>query len=239
MLSNPLLRTVNLPRVSEACRQGGVPLVVDDTVASSVNLEVLKYADLVTTSLTKWVSGGGDVMGGLVTLNEGSVWAREFRAFFAEDTDGGSRLYAGDCLALTANMKSYRERVMKSNSNGELVADYLHEHPAVGRVWYPKYNTPHEYHLIRRDDGGYGGLVSFTLKQPRKMPRVYDALELCKGPSLGTAFTLASPYTMLAHYFELDWAEACGVSPNLLRLSVGCEDGEAIIGALARALDLA
>ena len=237
--SNPLLRTVNLPRVSEACRQGGVPLVVDDTVASSVNLDVLKYADLVTTSLTKWVSGVGDVMAGLVTLNENSAWVTEFRSFFSEDTGGGSRLYGGDCLALIGNMKSYRERVEKSNNNGELVADYLCEHPAVGRVWYPKYNTPHEYHLIRRESGGYGGLVSFTLKQPRKMPKVYDALELCKGPSLGTEFTLASPYTMLAHYFELDWAEACGVSPNLLRLSVGGEDGDAIIGALARALDLA
>jgi cystathionine gamma-synthase len=71
------------------------------------------------------------------------------------------------------------------------------------------------------------------------MPKVYDALELCKGPNLGPEFTLASPYTMLAHYFELDWAEACGVSPNLLRLSVGNEEGALIIGALARALDLA
>ena len=237
--SNPLLRTVNLPRVAEACRQGGVPLVVDDTVASSVNLDILKYADLVTTSLTKWVSGKGDVMAGLVTLNEDSPWATEFRSFLNEDTNGGSRLYGGDCSALISNMRSYRERVMKSNSNGELVADYLHAHPAVGRVWYPKYNTPHEYSLIRREGGGYGGLISFTLKQPRKMPKVYDALELCKGPSLGTEFTLASPYTMLAHYFEMDWAEACGVSSNLLRLSVGIEDGDAIIGALARALDLA
>ena len=237
--SNPLLRTVNLPRVSEACRQGGVPLVVDDTVASSINLDVLKYADLVTTSLTKWVSGMGDVMAGMITLNENSEWVTEFRDFLTDDTEGGSRLYRGDSDVLLSNMKSYRSRVEQSNENGEMVADYLNEHPAVGRVWYPKYNTPHEYNLIRREGGGYGGLVSFTLKQPRKMPRVFDALELCKGPSLGTNFTLASPYTLLAHYFELDWAEACGVSPNLLRLSVGIEEGEVIIGALARALDLA
>lgn len=237
--SNPLLRTVNLPRVAEACRQGGVPLVVDDTVASSININALAYADLVTTSLTKWVSGVGDVLAGMVTVNEKSPWATEFRSFFSEDTGGGSRLYSADCQVLISNMKSYEERVRQSNENGELVAEYLNEHPAVGRVWYPKFNTPHEYSLIRRDRGGYGGLVSFTLKQPRKMPKVYDALELCKGPSLGTQFTLASPYTMLAHYYELDWAEACGVSPNLLRLSVGVEDGEAIIGALARALDLA
>ena len=237
--SNPLLRTVNLPRIAEACRQGGVPLVVDDTVASSINLEVLKYADMVTTSLTKWISGVGDVMAGLVTLNEDSTWATDLRAFLKEDTGGGSRLYRGDASVLISNMKTYRDRMKRSNSNGELVADYLHEHPAVGRVWYPKFNTAHEYRLIRREGGGYGGLVSFTLKQPRKMPKVYDALELCKGPSLGTNFTLASPYTLLAHYFELDWAEACGVSPNLLRLSVGVEEGDVIIGALARALDLA
>jgi cystathionine gamma-synthase len=237
--SNPLLRTINLPRISEACRQGGVPLVVDDTVASSINLEVLKYVDLVTTSLTKWISGMGDVMGGMLTLNTDSPWASEFRSFLSEDTEGGSRLYSGDCRVLSSNIRSYRQRVEKSNQNGELVADYLHEHPAIGRVWYPKFNTPHEYRLIRRENGGYGGLVSFTLKQPRKMPKVYDALELCKGPNLGTEFTLANPYTMLAHYFELDWAEACGVSPNLLRLSVGNEEGDIIIGALARALDLA
>ena len=213
--------------------------MVDDTVASSINLDVLKYADLVTTSLTKWVSGMGDVMAGMITLNENSEWVTEFRDFLTDDTEGGSRLYRGDSDVLLSNMKSYRSRVEQSNENGEMVADYLNEHPAVGRVWYPKYNTPHEYNLIRREGGGYGGLVSFTLKQPRKMPRVFDALELCKGPSLGTNFTLASPYTLLAHYFELDWAEACGVSPNLLRLSVGIEEGEVIIGALARALDLA
>ncbi|MDC0289374.1 PLP-dependent transferase [Akkermansiaceae bacterium] len=236
--SNPLLRCVNLARVSEACRQGGVPLVVDDTVASNINVDVLQYADLVTTSLTKWVNGKGDVMAGLVTLNENSPWVTEFRDYLSTATKGGSLLYKGDCKALISNMKDYPERVRRSNENGELVADYLAEHPAVGRVWYPKFVTPHEYQLIRRNSGGYGGLISFTLKQPRKMPRVYDALELCKGPSLGTEFSIACPYTMLAHYFELDWAEACGVSPNLLRLSVGAEDGVIIIGALARALDL-
>jgi len=235
--SNPLLRTVNLPRVAEACHQGGVPLVVDDTVATSLNVDVLQFADLVTTSLTKWVSGVGDVMAGMVTVNSQSQWASEFRSFLKDDTNGGSRLYTEDCRVLISNMKNFGERVSRSNVNGELIAEYLNAHPAVGRVWYPKFNTPHEYQLIRRDSGGYGGLVSFTLKQPRKMPKVYDALELCKGPSLGTEFTLANPYTMLAHYYELDWAEACGVSPNLLRLSVGVEEGEVVIGALARALD--
>lgn len=236
--SNPLLRTVNLPKVAKACQRGGVPLVVDDTVASVYNVDALKYADLVTTSLTKWISGKGDVMAGLVTLNEKSVWAGEFRNFLREDSGLGSRLYAGDTRALIGNMKDFPERMRKSNENAELVADYLEEHPAVGRVWYPKTTTSHEYLSVRRNEGGYGGLVSFTLTQPRKIAKVYDALRLCKGPSLGAEFTLVSPYTMLAHYYELDWAEGCGVSSNLLRLSVGVEDPEVILAALAQALDL-
>ncbi len=237
--SNPLLRTVNLARVARACRDGGTPLVVDDTVASVHNVEVLELADLVTTSLTKWISGKGDVMAGSVTLNENSEWAGDFRDFFRKDSGLGSRLYAGDTRALIANMKDFPERMRKSNANAELVADYLAEHPAVGRVWYPKSTSAHEYLSLRKNDGGYGGLLSFTLKNPRKIAKVYDALRLNKGPSFGTNFTLVSPYTMLAHYDELDWAEGCGVSSNLLRVSAGVEEPEVILSALARALDLA
>ena len=67
-------------------------------------------------------------------------------------------------------------------------------------------------------------------------PRVYDRLEVCKGPSLGTVFTLACPFTLLAHYTELEWAEACGVSRYLIRLSVGLEDPEELWGRIERAL---
>ena len=66
--SNPLMRTVDLPRVSRACRDGGVPLVVDDTICSVANVRVDQYADVVTSSLTKWVSGKGDVMAGEGTV---------------------------------------------------------------------------------------------------------------------------------------------------------------------------
>lgn len=92
--SNPLLRTVNLAAVSKACRQGGVPLVVDDTTCSVANIQVDRYADIVTTSLTKWISGRGDVMAGQVTLIPGSAMYSELKEFFDDDCEGGSRLYA-------------------------------------------------------------------------------------------------------------------------------------------------
>ena len=71
--SNPLLHTVDLRAISEACRDSATPLLVDDTVSSHVNIEVFPYADVVTTSLTKWVSGEGDVMAGSVKLNADSL----------------------------------------------------------------------------------------------------------------------------------------------------------------------
>ena len=85
--------------------------------------------------------------------------------------------------------------------------------------------------------GGFGGLISFALKDPSRAPGVYDALEWTKGPSLGTEFSLACAYTLLAHYQELDWAESCGVPRNLIRLSAGAEDTGRLVAALAAALD--
>ena len=69
-----------------------------------------------------------------------------------------------------------------------------------------------------------------------RSPGIYDRLAVCKGPSLGTTFTLACPFTLLAHYTELDWAEACGVSRHLIRLSIGLEDPAELWGRIERAL---
>jgi cystathionine gamma-synthase len=75
-----------------------------------------------------------------------------------------------------------------------------------------------------------------VLRKPRRTPRVYDALRLNKGPSFGTPFTLVCPYTLLAHYHELEWAEGCGVPANLLRVSCGLEPVETIVNAFEEAL---
>ena len=67
-------------------------------------------------------------------------------------------------------------------------------------------------------------------------PRFYDALRVCKGPSLGTNFTLVCPYTLLAHYDELDWAESCGVPRHLIRVSAGLEDSADLVTRFEEAL---
>lgn len=234
--SNPLLRTIDLATVASACREGGVPLVVDDTTCSVANIRVDQYADIVTTSLTKWISGKGDVMGGQVTLNPESAMYSDLRAFFEDDCRGGSRLFAADAQTLASNMSDFELRMQASNCNGEALADLLANHPAVEQIYYPKLTTPDLYDVIKRDSGGYGGLISFVLKNRKKSAKFFDALRISKGPSLGTDFSLACPFTLLAHYDELAWAEGCGLDRHLIRLSVGMEDQQVLVGVLEDAL---
>lgn len=237
--SNPLLRTVDLSRVSEACRDGGVPLVVDDTICSVANVRVEDYADVITSSLTKWVSGKGDVMAGQVALCRKSPLYDDLREFFEGDCSEGCRIYASDARVLARNISGFKQRMRTCNTSGEALAELLLAHPAVESIWYPKFTTPDAYNAIRRKGGGYGGLISFVLKNRKKTPRFFDALKISKGPSLGTEFSLACPYTLLAHYDELAWAEGCGLDKHLVRISVGTEDIEDLKNRLGEALELA
>ncbi len=92
----------------------------------------------------------------------------------------------------------------------------------VEKVYFPKYDD--NYISIMKGKDNYGNLLSFTLKEKEETPVFFDALSICKGPSLGTNFTIACPYTLLAHYSELDVVEKYGVSRWLIRVSVGLEN---------------
>ena len=234
--SNPLLRTVDLHRVSKACQDSGTPLVIDDSAAGPLNVNSLQFGDVVTGSLTKWISGEGDVMAGMASIRADSPVASALRASLETDASESAPLYIGDAEVLLANLKGYSKRMKIVNTQGLTLASWLAAHPAVAEVWHPSRADNSNYEAVMRPGGGYGGLLSFILKNPKKTPKVYDALRLSKGPSFGTPFTLVCPYTMLAHYHELEWAEGCGVSANLLRVSCGLEPIETIIAAFEEAL---
>lgn len=233
--SNPLLRTVDLHRVAKACEDSNTPLILDDSAAGPINVDALKYADVVTSSLTKWISGEGDVMAGMASVRADSPVANALRESLKVDSTETAPLYIGDAEVLLSNLKGYSKRMESVNANGLALAAWLSEHPAVAEVWHPSVTNKENYEKVMRKGGGYGGLLSFLLKSQRKTPKVYDALRLSKGPSFGTPFTLVCPYTMLAHYHELEWAEGCGVSANLLRVSCGLEPIETIIAAFETA----
>ncbi len=238
MPSNPLMRCVNLPQVSEACRAGDTPLIVDDTISSSYNVDVMPYADAVTSSLTKWISGKGDVCAGQVTLNPDSPHYSDLQSQM-HDICQRHRLYVKDAQQLLLNIQDFPQRIRKVNENGEALYELLSTHPKVQQCWYPKGETLYRYEEVKRPAGGYGGLVSFLVKGgARKAQKCFDSLEISKGPGLGTEFSLVCPYTLLAHYDDLEWAEHCGVPRNLLRISAGIEDTNVLLARVSAALDV-
>jgi len=237
--SNPLLRCVDLPALAKACREGGVPLVVDDSSVGPANVDVLGWADVVTCSLTKWLSGEGDVMGGAAVVRPDSEFAGEIGSALRQESEESAPIYIGDVEVLLSNLKGYSRRVATPNATALALVDLLSQHPGVEQVWHPSRTTRARYESVMAAGGGFGGLLSFTLRTAKKAAKVFDALELTKGPSFGTRFTLVCPYVMLAHYRELDWASACGVPSHLLRVSCGEEPVERLAERFESALRFA
>ncbi len=234
--SNPLLLSPDMAKLRDLADHADAPLVIDDTIATCVNANLIDVADVLCTSLTKAFSGVGDVAGGALILNPKSPWADRLRAALGsiyEDT-----LFGPDAVVLEANSHDFARRVSKMNDSAERLADHLVTHPKIANVHYPKYRTPDRYNALKRDSAGFGGLMSIELRNPETCaPVFYDALRCCKGPNLGTNYTLVCPYTILAHYDELAWAESCGVSRWLIRVSVGLEPPEELITRFDEALD--
>ena len=232
---NPLLGSVNLSRITPVLRVHDVPLVADDVVATPINVDLSGHAALIATSLTKYVAGTGDVMGGAVICNPRSPFYRELRPLLAAQHE--ELLWGEDAVVLDREARGFPARMPRHNASGLLLAERLRQHPAVAQVWYPKWEFAEAYEAVRRPTGGWGSLITFLPMQAEtRSPEIYDRLALCKGPSLGTTFTLACPFTLLAHYTELDWVEACGVSRYLIRISVGLEDPEDLWRRLDQAL---
>ncbi|THH14616.1 hypothetical protein EW146_g5744 [Bondarzewia mesenterica] len=217
--SNPLLRSGNLPRIRELADLYDFLVVVDETIGNFVNVQVLPYADIVVTSLTKVFSGDSNVMGGSLVLNPAQRHYEVLKAHMDETYE--DIYFDEDAIFMERNSRDFIRRISVIDVNTEVVCDFLHAakdsaSPVIKEVFYPKWQTPENYDLCR-------------IKGP-------DGRE---GPSLGTNFTLACPYAILAHYAELDWAESYGVSTNLVRVSVGMEPRDVLLNAFKKALKAA
>ncbi len=241
--SNPLLAVPDLARLSELCHAHNLPLVVDETIAGLGNVDVLKAADVICSSLTKSFSGVGDVTGGSIVVNPDSRFADPLAEALNASPPTG--LYAADAVVLESNSQDYIERLAVTCGNAGRLVEFLRRQPAVEAIYYPDDLNPtgdhghaSRYDAFARPTAGRGPLFSILLKNAHATtPSFYDALPIDKGPNLGTNYTLACPFTILAHYHELDWAEQCGVSRHLIRVSAGLEPIETLEQAFAKALD--
>lgn len=231
---NPLLQSIELEKLSNILRKKHVPLVIDDTVATWANVDLSDYADITVTSLTKFFSGEGDVLAGTVIVNKKSPFHDRIKNEIYKDYE--DLLFSEDAIVLEGNSKNFIQKINNINKTTEIICNFLSQNNKIERVFYPKFITAGTYGKYKKSSGGYGGLFSITFKNPADAPIFYDKLELAKGPGLGTSFTLVCPYTVIAHYNEIDMAEKFGVKKNLIRVSVGLENPEDLIKTFAAAL---
>ncbi|WPK26805.1 hypothetical protein PUMCH_004166 [Australozyma saopauloensis] len=234
--SNPLLKTPNLPRIRELADKYGFAVVVDETVGNFLNISVFPYADVVVSSLTKIFSGDSNVMGGSLILNSSLPLYEKLKEYFTSNYE--DNYWAEDALYLERNSRDFETRSMKVNKTSLAVVDLFNKSPLISHVFYPSLSESKKYYdAIKTSSGGYGGLISILFGEPSDAITFFDAINLHKGPSLGTNFTLACPYTILAHYTELEEVAEWGVDKNLIRISIGLEDEEELLETLKKSLE--
>ncbi|KAF7970538.1 hypothetical protein HWV62_23699 [Athelia sp. TMB] len=238
--SNPLLRAADLPRLRALADKHDFLIVIDETLGNFVNVEVLPHADIVVSSLSKIFSGDANVMGGSLVLNPAGRHYARLRAHM--DAAYEDAYFGADAVYMERNSRDFARRIARIDASTRAVATFLHTKAGAGvvkDVHYPQWTTRARYDACRLPAGGFGGLFSVTFAASAAARAFFDALPCWKGPSLGTNFTLACPYTVLAHYTEMGWAAEFGVEESLVRVSVGMEDAEELVRSFAGALKAA
>jgi len=236
--TNPLIQTPDLPAIAALCRRFGVILVIDPTIASPLNLDVLPYADVVVNSLTKYTASEGDVMLGAVVVNPQTPHAAELRARLPHALEP---VYSRDIARLAAQIGDTPAVIAQINRTTPAVVEFLRSHPKVKELYWSLHPASRDNYLaLARSPEAIGSMISLVVDMPAAA--FYDHLRMAKGPSFGMKHTLICPFIYLAHY-DLVTSEsgratltASGLHPELMRLSIGCEPAEEIIAVLAEAL---
>jgi cystathionine gamma-synthase len=236
--TNPLVQTPDVAALASLCRRHGVALVLDPSVASAFSVDCLPHADLVVCSLTKYTGNDGDVIAGLVAVNPSGPDADALRSGVAAAVENP---YPRDLARLAAQIGNTGAVLSRIQETTPKVAAFLASHPAVRQTFWALGGASRDNYLrVARAPGATGGMISFTLRGP--LERFYDRLRLPKGPSFGMRTTLICPFMYLAHYDMVSnpagraELKANGLDPDLLRLCVGTEPADDIIGALREAL---
>jgi len=165
--TNPLLHLADIRAIAAICRARGVTLVVDNTFMSPYFQRPLELgADLVVHSTTKYLNGHSDVVGGAVVGGPGAMPALRDRLAFLQNAMGGSQS-ALDSFLVLRGTKTLAVRMQRHEENALAVARWLEGQPAVERVIYPGLRSHPQHALARRQMSGFGGMVSFVLREGR------------------------------------------------------------------------
>ncbi len=236
--TNPLMKLIDIEAVVKMVSGRDILVAVDNTFASPYIQRPLDLgADIVMHSATKYLGGHSDVVAGALVAKTEELGEQLHFIQFAS----GGILGPHDSYLVLRGIKTLALRMQRHSENGQKIAAYLEEHPAVGKVFYPGLEShPHHELATRQMKGIYGGMLSFTFKSGEKTDsfRFLEKLKVFTlAESLGGVESLANhPATMTHASIPADKRAEIGITDDLVRLSVGIEDAEDLILDLEQAL---
>ena len=233
--SNPLLSIVDLKEMSGFAQKHNLISVVDNTFASPVNQNPADYGiDLVLHSATKYLGGHSDICAGLVLGNRDMIDKIRQTAL-----NFGGSLNPLMCHLLERSLKTLYVRVHQQNKNALQVAHYLEAHEKTGRVNYPGLSSHPEHETAKNQMHGFGGMLSFELKNQDIVDFQKRLKLIAPAISLGGVETIISAPVLTSHKKLTDEQRAKeGISDSLLRLSVGIEHVDDLIADLEQAMKM-
>jgi cystathionine gamma-synthase len=234
--TNPYLRVVDVPRVSDLCHASGALVVIDSTFATPIHQKALDLgADLVIHSGTKYLAGHNDVMAGaLVGKKETVGEVRKLLGIL------GGVLDPHAAYLLIRGLKTLAVRVERQSATAFALARELERHRAVERVWYPGLESHPDHAVARQQMRGFGGVVSFEVRGDlQTASKFVDALSIPYiAPSLGGVESLVEQPTVMSYWDQSPEERArIGIRDNLVRYSCGVEDAEDLIADVEQALE--
>ena len=237
---NPTLKVVDIEEIAKIAHgyNKDIRVIVDNTFASPYLQQPLKLgADTVVHSATKYINGHGDVIAGFVVGKADFI--AKVRMFGLKDMTGAV-MSPFDAFLIARGLKTLDIRMEKHCANAMKVARFLHDHPAVDKVYYPGLEDFAGYEIAKKQMKLPGGMMSIELKADRdKVAAALNKLQLCTiAVSLGDAETLVEHAASMTHStYTKEELAASGISEGLVRISVGLEDAEDIIADLKAVLD--
>ena len=233
--TNPTMQICDIAALCEIAHRGGALVVVDNTFASPYFQRPLPLgADIVVHSTTKFLNGHSDSVGGIAVAKK----AEHVEWLSFVQNSSGAILSPLDSWLVLRGIKTLAVRMERHESNGRALAAHLASHPKVLKVNYPGLPDHPQHELAKRQMSGFGALISFELGSYEKAAAFLAKVRLCfLAESLGGVETLIShPATMTHASIPEPERSRLGVTPGLVRISVGIEDIEDLIADLDRAL---
>ncbi len=235
--TNPTMQIVDIEACADIAKANSLLLAVDNTFASPYLQNPIDLgANIVMHSVTKYLGGHSDVVMGALITNDSELYTK--LAFI--NNSCGATPGPQDCFLVLRGIKTLHLRMKAHCENGEKIAHYLKQHPAIEKVYWPGF-TDHPNHAIaKKQMRGFGGMISIVLKGAdlEKTFRIASAFHIFTlAESLGGVESLINhPATMTHASIPKPEREKAGVVDNLLRISIGVEDIEDLLADLEKAL---